>query len=96
MSIQRREVYLVIKHLPDDRVLYVEGMKYASNYFFDGHSRVDTTSGDSASFVEFSPTGVSLDIENYCTLSSFFDLSTLAGLSRRNLPEAGIRLLFQI
>ena len=40
--------------------------------------------------------GVSLDIENYCTLRPFFDLSTLAGLSRRNLPEAGIRLLFQI
>lgn len=35
--------------------------------------------------------GVSLDIENYCTLRLFFDLSTLAGLSRRNLPEAGIR-----
>ncbi|MCZ7295988.1 hypothetical protein NK265_22075, partial [Salmonella enterica] len=33
--------------------------------------------------------GVSLDIENYCTLRLFFDLSTLAGLSRRNLPEAG-------
>ena len=41
-------------------------------------------------------TGVSLDIENYCTLRLLFDLSTLAGLSRRNLPEAGIRLLFQI
>ncbi|EED2768230.1 DUF2913 family protein [Salmonella enterica subsp. enterica serovar Javiana] len=41
-------------------------------------------------------TGVSLDIENYCTLRLFFDLSTLAGLRRRNLPEAGIRLLFQI
>lgn len=40
--------------------------------------------------------GVSLDIENYCTLRSFFDLPTLAGLSRRNLPEGGIRLLFQI
>ena len=40
--------------------------------------------------------GVSLDIENYCTLRLFFDLSALAGLSRRNLPEAGIRLLFQI
>ncbi|HHI0475400.1 recombinase family protein (plasmid) [Escherichia coli] len=40
--------------------------------------------------------GVSLDIENYCTLRLFFDLSTLAGLSRRNLPEAGIRLLFHI
>ncbi|EJH1054736.1 DUF535 family protein [Salmonella enterica] len=40
--------------------------------------------------------GVSLDIENYCTLRLFFDLSILAGLSRRNLPEAGIRLLFQI
>lgn len=40
--------------------------------------------------------GVSLDIENYCTLRLFFDLPTLAGLSRRNLPEAGIRLLFQI
>ncbi len=42
------------------------------------------------------PVGVSLDIENYCTLRSFFDLSTLAGLSRRNLPEAGILLLFQM
>ena len=40
--------------------------------------------------------GVSLDIENYCTLRLFFDLSTLAGLNRRNLPEAGLRLLFQI
>ena len=40
--------------------------------------------------------GVSLDIENYCTLRLFFDLPTLAGLNRRNLPEAGIRLLFQI
>ncbi len=40
--------------------------------------------------------GVSLDIENYCTLRLFFDLSTLAGLNRRNLPEAGILLLFQI
>jgi len=40
--------------------------------------------------------GVSLDIENYCTLRLFFDLSILAGLSRRNLPEAGIRLLFHI
>ena len=40
--------------------------------------------------------GVSWDIENYCTLRLFFDLSTLAGLSRRNLPEAGIRLLFHI
>ena len=40
--------------------------------------------------------GVSLDIENYCTLRLFFDLSTLAGLSRRNLPEAGILLLFQM
>lgn len=40
--------------------------------------------------------GVSLDIENYCTLRLFFDLSTLAGLSRRNLPEASIRLLFHI
>ncbi|WP_337459566.1 DUF6685 family protein, partial [Salmonella enterica] len=44
----------------------------------------------------FAEYGVSLDIENYCTLRLFFDLSTLAGLSRRNLPEAGIRLLFQI
>ncbi|MBF4186030.1 Tn3 family transposase [Serratia ureilytica] len=40
--------------------------------------------------------GVSLDIENYCTLRLFFDLSNLAGLSRRNLPETGIRLFFQI
>ncbi|MNE48152.1 hypothetical protein D3C80_1425980 [compost metagenome] len=40
--------------------------------------------------------GGSLDIENYCTLRPFFDLSTLVGLSRRNLPEAGIRLLFHI
>lgn len=40
--------------------------------------------------------GVSLNIENYCTLRLFFDLSTLADLSRRNLPEAGIRLFFQI
>ena len=56
-------------------------------------------SGISTVKLNFPPTasiGVSLDIENYCTLRLFFDLSTLAGLSRRNLPEAGIRLLFQI
>ncbi len=41
-------------------------------------------------------TGVSLDIENYCTLRLFFDLPNLAGLSRRNLPADGIRLLFHI
>ena len=40
--------------------------------------------------------GVSLDIENYCTLRLFFDLPNLAGLSRRNLPADGIRLLFHI
>ncbi|WP_258090807.1 Lar family restriction alleviation protein [Serratia liquefaciens] len=31
---------------------------------------------------EVSQPGVSLDIENYCTLRLFFDLSTLAVLSR--------------
>ncbi|MGM8569326.1 hypothetical protein ACS6Q6_11240, partial [Enterobacter hormaechei subsp. hormaechei] len=29
--------------------------------------------------------GVGLDIENYCTLRMFFGLTTLAGLSRRNV-----------
>ena len=29
--------------------------------------------------------GVGLDIENYCTLRVFFGLTTLAGLSRRNV-----------
>ncbi|WP_227474089.1 hypothetical protein, partial [Escherichia coli] len=33
-----------------------------------------------------------MDIENYCTLRSFFDLSTLAGLSRRNLPGTVAKL----
>ena len=49
-----------------------------------------------AAVVDQNNKGVNLDIENYCTLRSFFDLPTLAGRSRRNLPEAGIRLLFQI
>lgn len=40
--------------------------------------------------------GDSLDIENYYALRLFFDVSTLAGLNRRNLPEPGMRLLFQI
>lgn len=55
MSIQRREVYLVIKHLSDGRVLYVEGMKYAQNYFFDGHSRVGLDPSGTSSFIDFSP-----------------------------------------
>ena len=55
MSIQRREVYLVLKKLPDGRVIYVEGIRCAHNYFFDGHSRVGLSAGSSASFVEFSP-----------------------------------------
>ncbi|WP_241696719.1 hypothetical protein [Citrobacter freundii] len=55
MSIQRREVYLVLKTLPDGRVIYVEGIRCAHNYFFDGHSRVGLSAGNSASFVEFSP-----------------------------------------
>ena len=45
---------------------------------------------------QFWLSGVSLDIENYCTLRLFFDLPNLAGLSRRNLPADGIRLLFHI
>jgi len=40
--------------------------------------------------------GVSLDIENYCTIRLYFDLPNLAGRSRRNLPADGIRLLFHI
>jgi hypothetical protein len=55
MSIQRREVYLVLKTLRDGRVIYVEGIRCAHNYFFDGHSRVGLSAGSSASFVEFSP-----------------------------------------
>ncbi|WP_162720415.1 hypothetical protein [Escherichia coli] len=35
MSIQRREVYLVLKKLPDGRVIYVEGIRCAHNYFFE-------------------------------------------------------------
>lgn len=54
MSIERREVYLVMKQLPDGRVLYVEGLKCASNYFFDGHSGVGIDARSSSSFVEFS------------------------------------------
>jgi len=33
--------------------------------------------------------GGGLDIESYCSLRLFFDLSNLAYLSQRNLPEAG-------
>lgn len=33
MSIQRREVYLVLKQLSDGRLFYVEGLRSASNYF---------------------------------------------------------------
>lgn len=36
MSIQRREVYLVLKQLPDGRVIYVEGIRCARNYFLMG------------------------------------------------------------
>ena len=54
------------------------------------------TGTDDFWFIAFDGKGVNLDIENYCTLRSFFDLSTLAGLSRRNLPEAGILLFFQM
>ena len=32
MSIQRREVYLVLKKLPDGRVIYVEGIRCAHNW----------------------------------------------------------------
>jgi hypothetical protein len=55
MSIQRREVYLVMKQLSDGRVLYVEGIKSARNYFFDGHVRFSLTRGGSANIVELSP-----------------------------------------
>ncbi len=60
------------------------------------HRKIRAASADGAYDTRLCHDGVSLDIENYCTLRLFFDLSTLAGLSRRNLPEAGIRLLFQI
>ena len=55
MSIQRREVYLVLKQLSDGRLFYVEGMRSARNYFFDGHVRVLTAPGGSVSFIEFEP-----------------------------------------
>lgn len=55
MSIQRREVYLVMKQLSDGQVIYVEGIKSAKNYFFDGHVRVGLDPSGSASFVELSP-----------------------------------------
>ncbi|MDV1094996.1 hypothetical protein ACSI5N_25570 (plasmid) [Raoultella ornithinolytica] len=55
MSIQRREVYLVMKQLSDGRVMYVEGLKEASGYFFDGHVRVGLSSNTSSSFVDFDP-----------------------------------------
>lgn len=54
MTIQRREVYLVLKELSDGRVSYVEGLRSARNYFFDGHVRVIPAPGGSARFVEFS------------------------------------------
>jgi len=43
-----------MKQLPDGRVLYVEGLKGASAYFFDGHSCVSTDPKGSASLVELS------------------------------------------
>lgn len=52
---KRREVYLVLKELSDGRVLYVEGLKSARNYFFDGHSRVTLDAGNKATFETFSP-----------------------------------------
>ncbi|WP_396265896.1 hypothetical protein WGR79_14720 [Klebsiella pneumoniae] len=55
MSIQRREVYLVLKQLSDGRLFYVEGLRSARNYFFDGHVRVLTSPAGSASFIEFEP-----------------------------------------
>ena len=63
-----------------------------------GNQAKDNTFADSAGAPgeAGNVTGGSLDIENYCTLRSFFDLATLAGLSPQNLPEAGIRLLFMI
>ena len=47
MSIQRREVYTVLKKLPDGRVIYVEGIRCAI-ITFDGHSRVGLSAGSSA------------------------------------------------
>ncbi|ELK6103823.1 hypothetical protein [Citrobacter freundii] len=55
MSVQRREVYLVLKQLSDGRLFYVEGLRSARMYFFDGHVRVLTSPGGSASFIEFEP-----------------------------------------
>lgn len=54
MSIQRREVFLVMKEIFDGTILYVEGLNHARQYFFDGHARVGVSPGASASFVEFS------------------------------------------
>ncbi|MDL3153409.1 dihydropteroate synthase, partial [Salmonella enterica] len=62
--------------------------------FFDESRRLDPAGAVTAAIEMLRVgSGVSLDIENYCTLRLFFDLSTLAGLNRRNLPEAGILLL---
>ncbi|EJZ9124996.1 DUF4158 domain-containing protein [Salmonella enterica] len=88
LSSEEKERLLVV---PDDDVLLTR-MCFLSEHdlaLINKHRRPANRLG-------FAVLGVSLDIENYCTLRLFFDLSTLAGLSRRNLPEAGIRLLFQI
>lgn len=36
MSVQRREVYLVLKQLSDGRLFYVEGLRSARMYFLMG------------------------------------------------------------
>ena len=79
---------------------YGESLKFFSDWQKDPAKRTGLNVQHTLTRGEY-PTvsieiGVSLDIENYCTLRLFFDLSTLAGLNRRNLPEAGILLLFQI
>ena len=39
----------------DGHVIYMEGIRCARNYFFDGHTRVGLSAGGSTSFVEFLP-----------------------------------------
>lgn len=53
MTIERREVYLVVKETLSGDVTYLEGMKHSSQYFFDGHTRVGIDPNGVATFEEF-------------------------------------------
>ncbi|HDT6029042.1 TPA: hypothetical protein QHD00_003763 [Enterobacter cloacae subsp. cloacae] len=53
MTIQRREVYLLVKETYSGKVTYVEELQSVSNYFFDGHARVNDDPNGKATHEEF-------------------------------------------